>query len=345
MAGVPGVATIQDVARLAGVSSATVSRTLNNADRVDPALAAKVREAATLLRYRPNRAARSLRRRRADVWALVISDISNPFFNVLARGVEDVAQRAGFSVLLCNSDEDPAKEARYLDVAEREQVSGVIVSPNVGGSDISALRAAGIPVVAVDRPLADDVDRVIVRSREGARAATRHLAAQGWRRPACITGPERAATAQQRLSGYLEGARESFPRLRADLVRHADYRAEGGRVAVAELLSLRQPPDAFLVANAPMALGVVEELDVRGLRPGTDVGLIAFDDAPWARFMCPPMSVVAQPAYRIGREAAEMVLSRTARGVDAPARVVELDTDLVIRSSSHRPCVPTGPQA
>jgi len=340
--GVPGVATIQDVARLAGVSSATVSRTLNNADRVDPVLAARVRGAATLLRYRPNRAARSLRRRRAEVWALIISDISNPFFNALARGVEDVAQRAGFSVLLCNSDEDPAKEARYVTVAEREQVSGVIISPNARGSDISPLRNAGIPVVAVDRPLSEDVDRVVVRSRAGARSATRHLAEQGWTRPACITGPEQAATARERLAGYLEGAREAFPRLRTDLVRHADYRAVGGRAAMADLLALRRPPDAFLVGNALMALGVLEELDERGLRAGTDVGLIAFDDAPWGRFVNPPMSVVAQPAYRIGHEAAEMVLSRMAGGTDEPARHVELDTELVIRASSRRPTAADG---
>jgi len=331
-----GVATIQDVARLASVSSATVSRTLNNADTVDPVLAERVREAAALLRYRPNRAARSLRRRRADVWALIISDISNPFFNALARGVEDVAQRAGYSVLLCNSDEDPAKEARYIDVAEREQVSGVVVSPNVRGSDISSLLAAGIPVVAVDRPLSVDVDCVVVRSREGARLATRHLTEQGWGRPACITGPERAATAQQRLGGYLDGAREALPRLRTDLVRHADYRAAGGRAAVADLLSSPHPPDSFLVANALMALGVIEEFEERGLRPGIDVGLVAFDDAPWARFMSPPMSVVAQPAYQIGVEAAEMVLSRSSGEIAAAARLVELDTTLVVRASSRR---------
>lgn len=332
-----GAATIQDVARLAGVSPATVSRTFNHPAKVDPALTTRVQEAVTLLRYQPNRAARSLRRRRADVWALIISDIANPFFNVLARGVEDVANREGFSVLLCNADEDPEKEARYIDVAERERVSGVIVSPNSRDSDISVLAAAAIPVVAVDRSLRGDVDRVVVRSRDGARHATRHLIEQGWTRPACVTGPDRAETAQERRAGYLEAIRVGLPRLRTDLVRHGDYRADSARAAVAELLALRHPPDSFLVANSPMALGVIDELTRHALRPGVDVGLIAFDDAPWARFMAPPMSVVTQPAYQIGSEAAELVLQRMAGGPAAPAREIALDTELVVRASSQRP--------
>lgn len=329
--------TIQDVARLAGVSTSTVSRTFNHADQVDPALKARVHEAVALLRYQPNRAARSLRRRRADVWALIISDIANPFFNVLARGVEDVAQRAGFSVLLCNSDEDAEKEARYIDVAERERVSGVILSPNAEDTDIRVLTAADIPVVTIDRLVRSDVDRVVVRSREGARGATTHLIDQGWTRPACVTGPERAETARQRVAGYLDAIHAELPRLGTGLVRHGDYRAESARAAVAELLSLRRPPDSFLVANAPMALGVMDELTRRGLRPGADVGLVAFDDAPWARFMAPPMSVVSQPAYQIGEEAAELVIQRMAGGRETPVRIVELDTELVVRASSRRP--------
>ena len=334
MAGAPS---IQDVARLAGVSPSTVSRTFNHADQVDPALTARVQEAVALLRYQPNRAARSLRRRRADVWALIISDIANPFFNVLARGVEDVAQRAGFSVLLCNADEDADKEARYIDVAERERVSGVILSPNAEDTDIKVLTAADIPVVTIDRLVRGDVDRVVVRSREGAREATMHLIEQGWTRPACVTGPERAETARQRLAGYLDAVQVELPGLGLDLVRHGDYRADSARAAVADLLSLRHPPDSFFVANAPMALGVIDELTRHGLRAGTDVGLIAFDDAPWARFMAPPMSVVAQPAYQIGEEAAELVLQRMSGGRDTPKRTISLDTELLVRASSRRP--------
>lgn len=314
-----------------------MSRALNDLPTVDPELAIRVRDAAAQLGYRTNGIARSLRRQRADVWALIISDIGNPFFTSVARGVEDVAQRAGFSIVLCNSDEDPAKEARYVDIAEREQVSGVILSPNQIGSDISRLVAAGIPVVAVDRPLREPVDSVLVHSREGAHAATVHLLDQGWTRPACITGPARADTAEQRLSGYLDALHERRRRPVQSLIKHADYRADTARRATAELLDHRATPDSIFVANSSMALGVLEEFASRGLRSGRDIGLIAFDDAPWAPFVNPPMSVVAQPAYDIGVRAGELLLGRL-RGEVTAAKpsVVILSTSLIIRASSRR---------
>ena len=327
---------IKDVAALAGVSVATVSRVLNDVSTVDPALAERVRAAADRLGYRTNGVARNLRRRRTDVWALIISDIGNPFFTSVARGVEDVAQRQGYSIVLCNSDEDPAKEARYLEVAEREQVSGVIISPNMAGSDISRLQGAGIPVVAIDRPLTERVDSVLVQSREGARAATRHLLDEGWSRPACITGPVRADTAEQRLAGYLDALGERKLRLSRSLIRHADFRADTARREVAALLEMKLPPDAFFVANSTMALGVLEELSHRGLLSGRDVGLIAFDDAPWAPFVNPPMSVVAQPTYQIGVRAGELLLKRILRTDGDEAATLKLPTELVVRASSRR---------
>jgi LacI family transcriptional regulator len=319
------------------VSSATASRALNHVATVDRELAERVRAAAAQLGYRTNGVARNLRRQRTDVWALIISDIGNPFFTSLARGVEDVAQRAGFSVVLCNSDEDPAKEARYLEVAEREQVSGVILSPNLFGSDISRLIAANIAVVAVDRPLQEPVDSVLVHSRDGARAATAHLLDEGWSRPACVTGPARADTSEQRLAGYLDALRERGQRPSQRLVRHADYRADSARQAVASLLDLRTPPDSFFVANSSMALGALKEFGNRGIRPGRDVGLIAFDDAPWAPFVNPPMSVVAQPAYDIGTRAAELLLDRIRdKAPGSSPLTIRLSSTLVLRDSSRR---------
>lgn len=298
-------------------------------------LADRVVAAAEQLDYHSNGLARGLRRRRTNVWALIISDIANPFFTAVARGAEDAAQRAGYSIVLCNSDEDPAKESQYLTVAERDQVAGVIMSPNAFGSDISRLRAAGIPVVAIDRPLHEPVDTVLSHSREGAREATRHLLEQGWRRPACITGPRHAATAQERRAGYVEALAEHGGPRPSSLIRHADYRAESAREALTHLLGRRQPPDSLFIANAPMALGVLEELAHRGLRPGTDIGLIAFDDAPWAPFVNPPLSVVAQPAYEIGLRAGNLLLDRVdARHGDTEPRTLTLPTELIIRASS-----------
>jgi LacI family transcriptional regulator len=326
---------MRDVAALAGVSTATVSRVLNNMP-VDPTMTERVRAAAAELGYRTNSVARNLRRQRADVWALIISDIGNPFFTSVARGVEDVAQREGYSIVLCNSDEDATKEAQYLDVAEREQVSGVILSPNVAGSDISRLTAANIPVVAVDRSMRGPVDSVLVLSRDGARNATLHLLDEGWNRPACVTGPAQADTAEQRLAGYLDALRERHIRSAQTLIRHTDYRADTARAAVAGLLNQRNPPDALFVANSSMALGALEELAHRGLRAGVDIGLIAFDDAPWAPFVNPPMSVVAQPAYELGVRAGELLLDRIAKKAPPEPRTELLSTSLIVRDSSRR---------
>lgn len=329
------MAKISDVAREAGVSAATVSRVLNDHASVNPELARRVREAADRLSYRPNGVARSLRRQSTDVLALIISDVSNPFFTAITRGVEDVAQRSGLSVLLCNADEDPAKEATYLRVAEQEQVAGVILSPHREGSDVSRLRASGIPLVVIDRPLEEAVDMVTVHSFDGARAATDHLIDAGWVRPACITGPQDARTAQDRLDGYLAAVR-AHGGLQERSV-HAPFRQHGGVQAAAALLDgPGDPPDAFFVANAQMALGVLDELRRRGLQVGVDVGVITFDDAPWAPFISPPMSVVAQPAYDVGAQAARLLVERVRGTAPAEPRHLVLSTTLVVRDSSRR---------
>lgn len=333
------MAKIKDVAARAGVSVATVSRVLNDVPTVAPELAERVRHAATELDYRGNGAARSLRRQRSDVWALIISDIGNPFFTAAARGVEDVAQSAGFSVVLCNSDEDLEKETQYLDVAEREQVSGVVMSPNLVGSDISRLDRAGIPVVAIDRPLRGEVDSVLVDSAAAAETATQHLFEEGWTRPACITGPEQNDTAQQRVAGYQAAWKAAGRRPVKALVRHTDYRADSARKAAISLLDKATPPDALFVANSEMALGVLPELRARDLMPGRDLGLVAFDDAPWSSFTHPPMTVVSQPAYAMGRLAAELLLERIRETKGAPgrARHIRLDAELIVRASSRHP--------
>lgn len=332
------MAKIKDVAARAEVSVATVSRVLNNVPTVDPELAERVRQAATDLDYRGNSAARSLRRRRSDVWALIISDIGNPFFTAAARGVEDVAQSAGFSVVLCNSDEDPGKETQYLDVAEREQVSGVVMSPNLVASDTARLDRAGIPVVAIDRPLRGEVDSVLVDSAAAAEAATRHLFEQGWNRPACITGPRQNDTAQQRVAGYEAAWKAAGRRPIKSLVRHTDYRADSAQKAAISLLDKDSPPDALFIANSEMALGVLPVLRSRDVVPGRDLGLVAFDDAPWSSFTHPPMTVVSQPAYEMGRLAAELLLKRIhgSRAEQREAQHIVLDAELVVRASSRR---------
>lgn len=337
------MATISDVAAKAGVSTATVSRALNGKTSVDPELVARVAAAAKELGYRPNGLARNLRKQATAVLALVISDVENPFFTAISRGVEDHAQSAGYSVVLCNSDDDPAKERRYVEVAAQERAAGVVLSPTGVAGNLAALRERGTPIVAVDRPLAeaDDaqvtvpVDTVLVDTRAAAQQATEHLIDAGYQRIACVTGPSGVRTADDRLAGYRDALRAAKRRAEPALVRRTEYKAAGGRRAMDDLFGLDLYPDAVLVANNAMAIGVLEALAERGMRPGRDVGVVSFDDAPWATLIDPPLTVVTQPAYEIGMLAAELLLDRIS-DPDREPKTITLNARLIRRGSSRQ---------
>nr|WP_249416314.1 LacI family DNA-binding transcriptional regulator [Streptomyces sp. TS71-3] len=332
--------TIHDVARAAGVSPATVSRVFNGG-KVTPARALSVQQAAAALGFAPNRVARSLRKQQSSVIGLVIPDIGNPFFTSLARGVEDAAQRTSLSVVLCNSDEDTEKERRYLQVALGEQMAGVIVAAaSRDSTDLGPLIERGIPVVAVDRrPHEADVDAVMVDNHHGGEVATRHLLKSGYRRIACITGPQGASTSEERLAGYRAALASAAPRP-ADAgtggyVRHADFRVEGGRLAMRELLAMPEPPDAVFVANNLMAIGVLEALREAGQEP-PDLGVLSFGDIPWASLVRPSLTTVELPSYELGRTAADLLLQRMSGGTAALQTVV-LRTTLHARESTAGP--------
>ena len=325
------MATINDVARRAGVSTATVSRVLNGKSTVGPALVTRVRAAAEELGYHPNGLARNLRRQETAVLALIIADVENPFFTAIARGVEDVAQAQGYSVVLCNSDESAEKELRYIDVALEERVAGVILSPTGATSNVKRLRERGMPVVAVDRPLPAS-DQVLVDTRLAAREATDHLIAAGYRRIGCVTGPAGVRTADDRLAGYRDAIRAAN---RPEVYRHAEYRAAGGRRATVALLAEPEPPDALLIGNSAMVIGVLEAIGQAKLRPGRDIGVFAFDHAAWASLTAPPLTVVAQPAYEIGKQAATLLLARIGDSAAEP-NTVTLAACLITRGSTVR---------
>lgn len=327
--------TISDVAAQAGLSTATVSRALNGVPTVDPQLAAKVVKVAQELGYQPHGPARNLRRKTTAVVALIISDVEIPFFTSIARGVEDIAQADGYSVVLCNSDEAASKERRYVDVAIQEHVAGVIISPTGTPDNVAVLNERDIPVVAVDRPLANRTDCVLVDTRQAAYEATTHLANQGYRRIGCVTGPVGMSTADDRLSGYYDGLHAAGHEVNESFTRRAPYRASDAREATFSLFRENQPPDALLVANSAMVIGVLEALSQLGKQLGNDVGVVAFDDIPWATLLENPLSIVAQPAYDIGATAAQLLLARITDNA-RPASTVTLNAQLVARASSTR---------
>jgi LacI family transcriptional regulator len=329
--------TIRDVAAIAGVSPATVSRVLNGKQDVGADLRRRVLGAVTELGYRRNGPARSLRTRAAMVLGVIISDVTNPFFTAVVRGAEDQAQLAGYSVVLANADEDVAKEARYLEVAAAEQMAGALLSPaSSQQTSIDVLLERGIPVVTIDRRLAaTPVDSITVNNHRAAREAVQHLIGQGCRRVGLVAGPVQTTTGASRLAGYRAALRNAERTLDPSLIAYADFRTEGGYAATRHLLRQRRPPDGLLISNNLMTVGGLQAIGEAGLAIPGDIAIVGFDDANWATALNPPLTVVAQPTYEIGQTAAKLLLRRI-DGEKFPPRHVVLQAELIERASSQR---------
>lgn len=315
--------TIYDVAALAGVSPATVSRVFNGI-KVTPSRAAAVNRAAAELGFVPNRNARRLRTSSSEIIAMMVPDIENPFFTVMTRAVEDVARAQGYSVMLCNTDEDPEREQEYLRVAVSDPVAGIIMVPSSRTTDLELARVRGVPVVCVDRRApGNEFDAVVADNIGGAIAGTRILLESGYRRIGCVSGPERVETAEDRATGWRTAVEEftgSTPS--PDLLRRAEFTVAGGEEATRSLLALDEPPDAIFAANNKLSTGVIRVLADRGILPPA-TGVMAFGGLPLV--VLSPMGILVThlPARELGLTAARMLLERI-DGLQAPARDIVL---------------------
>ncbi len=339
------MSTINDVARRAGVSAMTVSRVINNSGYVGAATRRRVEHAIAELRYVPNALARQLRSKRTKILALIVSDITNPFFTTIARGVEDVAAPRGFSVMFCNTDESAAEEARYLRALIERQVDGILLVPTGRSrAPFRTLRGHGVPVVVLDRRASDPfVDSVRCDSEAGAYALTRHLISLGHRRIAVLTGRRTISTSVDRVAGCRRALEESGLTLDRELVRFGGYtfgslnQAGGYEMTRSVLASASPRPTAIFAANNFIAFGVIRALHDANLKVPDDVSVVAFDDLPADWAIDPFLTVAAQPAYEIGRRAAELLLERIAGDPDAPGQAVVFPFELIIRDSSAAP--------
>lgn len=327
------MATIYDVAELAGVSPATVSRVLNGT-KVSGEKAAAVRAAAEKLNFTPNRTARKLRRQRSEVIALIIPDIENPYFTEMARGVEDVASEAGYSVVLCNSDADIKKEATYLGIAIAEHMSGVIIAPASDATNLDAVLATGSPVVAVDRATHYDIDGVVMANRAAGAAATKDLIDRGYKRIAYIGGPATIDTAAERAEGWRDELLAADPSADVnELLRFSTFRVDGGRKVMEELLSLENPPDAVVAGNNLIGVGAIQVLTEHGLTPPA-VGVAVVGSLPFTTLSPTAVTVVRLPARHMGSSAAKLLLERLG-GDNQPPRTVVLRNELQSASAQR----------
>jgi LacI family transcriptional regulator len=335
MLGEEHLATITDVAKLAGVSPVTVSRVINDAPLVNSRTRARVEEAIRELGYVPNVAAASLRSKRTRSLALILPDVTNTFWTTVARGVEDTAQSHGYSVFLCNTDEDLAKQARYLEFVTSQRVDGVVIAPcDRNASNLARLRDRDIPTVIIDRGIDGwDTDTVRGDSLSGAYALTKHLIGLDHRRIAIISGPHNTSTAEDRVTGYCAALAEAGIAPDPRLIQRGEYRTTSGEALACQLLDEDPRPTAIFAANNAIAMGVIDAAAKRGLRIPQDLALVCFDDLPSISHLFPFLTVVVQPVYEMGVNAAQLLLSRLAAASPLDPRHIVLPTCMIVRHS------------
>ena len=328
-------ATLKDVAKYANVSQATVSRVLNGNTTVDEVMRDRVHAAILALGYQPNRAARRLRAPSSTVIGLIISDVENPFFMPIIRGVEDAAYARNMNIILCNSDEDISKQSMYLDVMRAERVAGLILIPSPGTSSksLNTLVQSGIGLTLIDRCLEGvTADTVKVDNVSGAYSAVKHVIDLGYRRIAIIIHSPNISTGPERYEGYLKALNSAHIAFDPDLVKYGDISIESGYQAAYHLLNLPNPPDAIFASNNVMSMGALRAFRELGKRVPEDIALIGFDNLPWLGEFASPLTAISQPSYELGQEAVALLLRRIAQP-SAPARTVILQTTLIVRES------------
>jgi LacI family transcriptional regulator len=339
------MSTIRDVARLAGVSTMTVSRVVNRSGYTSPETRRRVEQAVAELGYVPNAVARHLRSKQTHTIALVLSDITNPFFTTIARGVEDIAGPRGFGVMYCNTDESDEEEARYLRLLVERQVDGVLLVPAGNpGASARLLRDHQVPLVILDRRVPRRrIDTVRCDSEGGAFELTQHLIALGHRRIGVLTGRRTISTSLDRVAGVRRALEESGLTLDDRLVRWGRFNfgdlnlADGRQMALDVLSASDDPPTALFAANNFIAFGAVRAIHELGLRMPEDISIVAFDDLPADWVSDPFLTVAAQPAYDIGRRAAELLIDRLTGERTRTGESVILPFEVIVRRSTAGP--------
>ena len=324
---------IKDVADAAGVSTATVSRVLANKPHVRQEVKARVMKVVNKLNYRPNRVARSLRSQKSTIIGLIVSDIENPFFQQVGRAVEDAAHERGYSVMLCNNDEDPDKEQRYLNLIRDENLAGIILSPTRQTADnFSATSELNIPMVVIDRRVSDaEVDNILIDNVQAAHTITTHLIEHGYRRIGAIFGIG-STTGRERREGFVQALKAYDLQPSTDLVKYANPREDDGFNTTLKMLQLPEPPEAILTSNSLLAAGALRALRESKKTIPEEVAFASFDETTWAKLVVPALTVIKQPTYEIGRTATDLLIKRI-QDPTRSTREVTLKSKLIVRQS------------
>ncbi len=329
-------ATMHDVARRAGVSIKTVSNVINNRPYIRPETKQKVLLVIEELGYRPNRQAQALRNKRNTSLAAIIPDIMNPFFTAVVRGIEDYALEYGYLLLLCNTEDNASRETRYVQALGTGLVSGVALctaDERILPQQLAIFKQTNTAVVLIDRTTDDlEVSSILADNYSGSYSAISHLISTGHQRIGIIAGPEYFAPGRERLAGYLAALNDAGIAVDDQLIHRTDFKMTSSQEATNRLLNLPEPPSALFISNGPSAYGAMEIVRKRCLSIPEDLSIVVFDDPEWSRIVEPPLSVVAQPGYEMGRLTAKLLIEE----LELPGSEIQkirLPTSLIHRKS------------
>lgn len=328
--------TIRDVAQKAGVAPITVSRVINNSGYVSENTRVKVQAAIDELGYVPNMLGPSLRFQQTMTLAVVITDITNPFWTTVTRGVEDVAQANGYSTILCNTDESEAKEEQYVQMLLRRRIDGILLVPACSDpGSIDLIQKQGIPVVVLDRQVPGvEVDIVRADSEGGAYKLTQYLLSLGHQTIAMLAGPESVSTSVDRVNGYRRAIKDAGYPESIEQVFWGEFTQESGNQLAVEVVARHPQPTAIFTANNFIALGVMQYFQTQGISIPDDIAVVTFDDIPLNLVANSFMTAAIQPAREMGQQATQILLDRIRGDKNAPTQHFVLPTEITIRASS-----------
>lgn len=330
---------MKQIARLADVSLGTVSHVINNSATVREPLRRRVLEAVELLSYQPSQLARGLRRDKTNIIGMIIPDITNPFFPAVVRGAEDAAFRSGYRLLLCNADNNQAKEISYMKELRTYLPAGIIIIPsNLNDVSMQDGNLTGRSVVVcLDRVPRDwKGDAVTIDNVNGAEQAVHHLITLGHERIATVTGPLHLTNARDRLKGFRRALKECNILIPAEFVQESSFDRKGGYAAAMKLLTMETRPSAIFAQNDLMAMGVLQAIREVGLKCPEDISLFGFDGLDVMELIDPPLSSVQQPGYQLGELGVQLLVNRV-NDPETECSHRVLPTELLLRASVAAP--------
>ena len=326
---------MRDVAEQAGVSVTTVSHVINNSRPVKPETRTRVENTMQVLGYQPNVLARSLRRGKTNTIGVILPDNANPYFADVVRGIEDTSFSHGYSVILCNSDNDLDKEHLYTNVLIEKQVDGIIfVAAGLSAENIQNLQKRGVPSVLVDRQVPGvQLDSVFANNQQGGYLATRHVIDLQHTLIACIAGPHGVRSSSERVSGYRKALESAGLRFDPDWVFEGDFQYQSGYEAAKYLSEQESRPTAVFACNDLMAIGAYRYAHEHHIHIPQELSIIGFDDIRLAAYTNPPLTTIHQSKDKMGSQAAELLLGRIANQ-DLGTRQEIIDVQLMVRDST-----------